>query len=217
MRTAARRPPQDDAALDMIFDAGQRARDLEIVQAQLAEAKQKLAQPPLRKRVRGVVSSILVFGFTAFVFYLIGEYRAMTILSNRAAEQGLPTAGVATRTALPTPFSGLGGEPVPTSDYEAAIRAYNEQQAARAAEYAQEATQEGPSATEATPADNHEEQINAWLAAPVSTATPTRSVPEVVTNAVFDASFVDPGCSPFIGYLAGDPCIEVLKQQAGED
>jgi hypothetical protein len=214
MRTAVR---QDDAALDYARDAGYYARQEELLQQQLEEAKRKLAPLPLRKRVWGVVSSILVFGFTAFVFYLIGEYRAITILSNRAAEQGLPTAGVSTRTALPTPppFSGLGGDDTsPPPDYEQAIATYNEQQAARAAEYAQEATQEAPGATGAPSADNHEAAIEAWLEGPVSTATP---LPEP-GEAGFVESFEQPAeCSPFIGYLPNDPCIEILKQQAGED
>lgn len=67
-----------------------------------------------------------------------------------------------------------------------------------------------------TAATDNEAAINTWLAGEPSTPTPTRSVVEIVSDATFDASFVDPGCSPFVGYLPGDPCIEILKQQGGE-
>ena len=67
--------------------------------------------------------------------------------------------------------------------------------------------------------------IDAWLAAPVSTPTPTRGIEQAVMDAAvtvidtaFDASFQDaPACSPFIGYLPGNPCIpELTALAAGE-
>lgn len=211
MRTAARRPTQDDAALDYARDAGYYARQVEITEAQLEEAKRKLAPLPLRKRVWGLVSSIIVFGFTAFVFYLVGEYRAMTILENRAT---LPTAIIPTRTMLPTPPNNppaaVGGEPAPTPAYEGAIRVYNEQQEQRAT--ALEAAQEGAG----TPNVATDAEIDAWLAAPVSTATP---LPEP-GDAGFAESFEDaPECSPFIGYVAGSECARFFAAEtatAGE-
>lgn len=225
MRTA---PPQGDATLDMIFDAGQRARDLEIVQGQLEEAKRKLAPLPLRKRAWGLVSSILLFGFTAFMFYLIGEYRAIQILENRMGE-AIPTASVQDRTPMPTtpyappPASG-GGDSPPA--YEEAISTYNEQQEQRAT--ALQATQEGSgqAGAQAAPVDA-EATAQAWLAAPVSTPTPTPGIEEaamnvaaVVVDAAFDASFEDaPECSPFIGYLAGSECARLFAAEtatAGE-
>lgn len=205
MRTAARRAPQDEAALDMIFDAGQRARDLEIMQAQLEEAKRKLAPPPLRKRVWGLVSSILVFGFTAFVFYLIGEYRAATIMENRAP---LPTAGVPTRTALPPPRDPpmtFGGASAPAEPAPAAVDptpAWPDDGGAD--------LQAAPVAPEPAPGVASEEAIEAWLSAPPSTPTP---LPEPGQPG-FAASFEEaPACSPFIGYLAGSECARFFTEQ----
>lgn len=223
MRTAAR---HDDAALDMIFDAGQRARDLEIVQGQLKEAKRKLAPLPLRKRAWGIVSSIILFGFTAFMFYLIGEYRAITILENRMGEV-MPTASMPTRTMQPTaPYappaaSGGGSAEQDPPAYEDAIATYNEQQEQRAT--ALETTQEGSGEAGVAQPDN-EAAIQAWLEGEPSTPTMTPGIEQaamdvaaVVVDAAFDATFEEaPACSQFIGYLPGDPCIEILKQQGGE-
>jgi hypothetical protein len=149
-------------------------------------------------------------------FALLGALAMMNHfqIPYQALREPLPTAGVATRT--PVPAGGLPGNDAqrvsaPAPAYEQDIATYNEQQEERAAAFDLQATQEAPSAAGAMPVDK-EAAIEAWLAAPVSTATPTRGVSEiasdtaaVVMDAAFDASFQEaPSCSPFIGYIGQD-------------
>jgi hypothetical protein len=200
MRTAARRPPPDDAA-----HSRPRGKPSAYVDSD---------GYVYQTRQGGGTAYALIFGLLCM---LIGAFGIMWRLNipYEEAIAPLPTAGVATKTApsvrvnLEQPYSA------PASPaYEQAITAYNAAQEERAAEYAQEATQEAPSAAGAVPADNHEAAINAWLAAPVSTATP---LPEPGAPGFAESFEEAPQCSPFIGYLPGDPCVEILKQQAGED
>jgi hypothetical protein len=150
--------------------------------------------------------------FICIGFALLGALAMMNRfhIPFEALRQPLPTAAVQDRTPLPAAptmpapprDTGRSEAPAAATDYEEAIKAYNEEQQARAAEFA---TAETPAASEA--------EINAWLEAPPSTSTP---LPEPGQPG-FAASFEEaPTCSPFIGYLPGDPCIEILNQQAGE-
>jgi len=112
----------------------------------------------------------------------------------------LPTANVT------TPRPTREAPPVaqePAQDY--GIPAYNATQQERVETFATADAQE----QQAPPAPTADEAaINAWLEAPPSTPTP---LPEPGEPG-FAESFEDaPQCSPFVGYLAGDPCIAILK------
>lgn len=157
----------------------------------------------------GVLAGFLFFGVRSIGLLNAGEISS--------APQ--PTANIDARpTSAPRPTppnnppAASGGDEAPPA-YEEAIATYNEQQQATA--QAWEATQEAPGATGGEEADN-EAAIEAWLAAPVSTATP---LPEP-GEAGFVASFQDaPACSPFIGYLPGSECARLFLAQtatAGE-
>jgi hypothetical protein len=157
----------------------------------------------------GGTAYALIFGLLCM---LIGAFGIMWRLNipYEEAIAPLPTAGMVQ--ATPPAVRVRLAPPAAAPDYERDIAAYNAAQQERAAELAQEAPQEGPGRAMEAPVDA-EATAQAWLAAPVSTATP---LPEPGDAGFVESFEAPPSCSPFIGYLAGDPCIEVLKQQAGE-
>jgi hypothetical protein len=171
------------------------------------------------KRASGMPTIIFIcLGFAALgALAMMNRFQ----IPYSALREPLATAAVisATQRPVPTappPASGAGafntagsGAPrtEPAADYEAAIDAYNAQQQERAAALARE------DAPPAAPPTADEAAIAAWLDAPVSTPTPLPEPGEAGFVESFEAA---PAWSPFIGYLPGDPCIEILKQQAGE-
>lgn len=149
----------------------------------------------------GGTAYALIFGLLCM---LIGAFGIMWRLNipYEEAIAPLPTAGVATKTAPSVRVNLEQPHSAPASPaYEQAIATYNEEQQERAAAFDLQATQEAPSAAGATPVDNHEAAINAWLAAPVSTATPLPPPGDPGFVASFESP---PACSPFIGYIGQD-------------
>lgn len=165
----------------------------------------------LRKRGGGVLYPLLL-GALCLLIGALGIMHRFGI-PYEAALAPLPTAGIARST--PPPAARVNDVSVPAaqpSDY--GVSEYNARQERRAAEFAQEASQEAPRATEVPSTDNHEAEIDAWLAAPPSTPTPLPAPGEEGFVESFEEA---PQCSPFIGYLPNDPCVAILKQQAGEE
>lgn len=193
MTTAHRPSAENRDAMDAAYDLG-------IARQRLADMERRMAPRPLRKQLMDLVWLALIGAFVLGVFWW-GEYRGLTAASAQGG-QPMPTAAIPTRSAptSPPPFSGGQGSsaPPPAPDYGQA--AYNAAQEERATTLAA-----GEPATEA--------EIQEWLSAPVSTPTPLPEPDEPGFAESFQAA---PECSPFIGYLAGDPCVEILKQQAGE-
>lgn len=165
------------------------------------------------KRGGGGTVYALIFGVLCMLIGAFGVMHRLGIPYEEALAP-LPTAGVmpstppAVRVNLEQQSARQSAPAAPASDY--GIATYNADQQARAT--ALQATQEAPGATEATQPDN-EAAIEAWLAAPVSTATP---LPEPGAPG-FAESFSDaPECSPFIGYVAGSDCARFFATQTAE-
>ncbi len=191
MATRTRHPGTSDHHAAM-----QAAYELGVARQQLID--RDTAPTP---RGPGLLSSL----WTAAVIIacvMIGLLLYERLPGHGTAAQPLPTANVTT----PAPRPTREAPPVaqePAQDY--GIPAYNAAQDERATAFGTADAQE----QQAPPAPTADEAaINAWLEAPVSTPTP---LPEPGAPG-FVESFEDaPQCSPFVGYLAGDPCIAILK------
>jgi hypothetical protein len=126
----------------------------------------------------------------------------------KARTQAMPTANVETQRAAPTGPQGGTRQRGGDTQQPAA-----EQPAASYSGDARELVQTPTPQPGIPAAGASEAEIQEWLDGPVSTETP---LPEPGEPGFAESFAEQPQCSPFVGYLAGDPCVEILKQQAGE-
>jgi len=75
----------------------------ELLQSQLDQARARL-NPPLSKKFWYWICNILIFGVTVFIFYLAGQYQAVTLLSTQQAPSA--TVGVS-RPTVPIPTARI--------------------------------------------------------------------------------------------------------------
>lgn len=183
-----RRAPEDAAALDYAYDAGQRAYQNEVLQERLHEAQRRLAPPSRARSLWNWTLTILVFGGSLFVFFLAGQ-ASIVPRAPASAVQPLGTAEIVPTRRAPAPPDS------PAVDRD--IAAYNLAQ--RATAEALQASQEAPTATEA-PAG--------YIIITATPEEPPTPMPEPGAPG-FDGSFQEPVCPPAGAYftpLKGSPC-----------
>lgn len=131
----------------------------------------------------------------------------------KARTEVLPTANVETRQPAPTGPQGGTGQQGGDTQQPAIAQSAPEQPAASYSGDARELVQTPTPQPGIPAASASEAEIQEWLDGPVSTETP---LPEPGEPGFAESFAEQPQCSPFVGYLAGDPCVEILKQLAGE-